>query len=91
VKNSPTLGTSNSFVASTLRKDFQILFEIYILNTPVGFTNVNCFELIKSKGNWPSPENQVTLGGYCGGASPPPKNGPIFSAKIRKHAKYDST
>jgi hypothetical protein len=51
VKNSPTLGTSNSYVASTLRKDFQVLFVIYIPSTPVGYTNVNSFELIKSKGN----------------------------------------
>jgi hypothetical protein len=28
-ENSPTLGTSNSYVASTLRKDFQVLFVIY--------------------------------------------------------------
>jgi hypothetical protein len=40
---------------------------------------------------WLSPENQVALGGYCGGHSPP-KNGPIFYKKSRfKYAKYDST
>jgi hypothetical protein len=41
VKNSPTLGTSNSYVASTLRKDFQVLFVTYAPNTPVDCTNVN--------------------------------------------------
>jgi flagellar biosynthesis protein FliP len=50
-RNSPTLGTSNSYVASTLRKDFQVSFVIYIPNTLVGCTNVNSIELIKSKGD----------------------------------------
>jgi hypothetical protein len=50
-RNSPTLGTSNNYVASTLRKDFQSLFVIYIPNTPVGCTNINSIELIKSKGD----------------------------------------
>jgi transposase InsO family protein len=40
-RNSPTLGTSNSYVVSILRKDFQASFVIYIPNTPVGCTNVN--------------------------------------------------
>jgi flagellar biosynthesis protein FliP len=50
-RNSPTLGTSNSYVVSTLRKDFQVSFVIYIPNTTVGCTNVNSVELIKSKGD----------------------------------------
>jgi flagellar biosynthesis protein FliP len=49
--NSPTLVTSNSYVTSTLRKDFQVPFVIYIPNTLVGCTNVNSIELIKSKGD----------------------------------------
>jgi hypothetical protein len=44
-------GTSNSYVASTLRKDFQVSFVIYIPNTPVGSRNVNSIEIIKSKGD----------------------------------------
>jgi hypothetical protein len=36
-------------------------------NTPVGSSNVNISKLIKSKGNLAFPENQVTLGAYCGG------------------------
>jgi hypothetical protein len=50
-RNSPTLGTSNSYVASTLRKDFHVSFVVYIPNTPVGCTNVNPTELIKAKGD----------------------------------------
>jgi hypothetical protein len=49
-RNSPMLGTSNSYVASTLRKDFQASFVIYIPNTPVGDTNVNFHRINKVKG-----------------------------------------
>jgi hypothetical protein len=45
------LGTSNSYIASTLRKDSQVSFVVYMPNTPVGCTNVNPTELIKSKGD----------------------------------------
>jgi hypothetical protein len=90
VKNSPTLGTSNNYVASTLRKDFQVLFVIYIPNTPVGCTNVNSLELIKSKGNLAFPRKPSHPRGLLRGASPPEK-WPHFFAKIHKHTKYDST
>jgi hypothetical protein len=83
------LGTSNSYITSTLRKDFQVLFIIYIPNTPVGCTNVNSFELIKSKGNLAFPRKPSHPRGLLRGA-PPPKWSHFF-AKIRKHAKYDST
>jgi hypothetical protein len=46
-------------------------------NTPIGCTNVNFIELIKSKGNSASLENQVPLGGYHGG-HPPKKMAPFF-------------
>jgi hypothetical protein len=75
------LGTSNSYVVSTLRKDFQVSFVVYIPNTLVGCTNVNPIELIKSKGDSASPENQVPLGGYYGG-HPPPQKWPHFFAKL---------
>jgi hypothetical protein len=83
------LGTSNSYIASTLRKDFQVLFVIYIPNTPVGCTNVNSFELIKSTGNLAFPRKPSHPRGLLQGASPPKWS--HFFAKIRKHAKYDST
>jgi hypothetical protein len=82
------LGTSNSYVASTLRKDFQVLF--YIPNTPFGYTNVNVFELIKSKGNLAFPRKPSHSRGLLRGASAPQKWSHVF-ANIRKHAKYDST
>jgi hypothetical protein len=89
-KNSPTLGTSNNYVASTLRKDFQVIFfVIYIPNTPVGCTNANSLESIKLKGNLAFPRKSSHPRGLQRGASPR-KNGPIFR-KIRKRAKYAST
>jgi hypothetical protein len=76
-RNSPTLGTSNSYVASTLRKDFQISFVIYTLNTPVGCTNVNSIKLINSKGNSAFPlKNKSPSGATAGGI--PPKMVPFF-------------
>jgi hypothetical protein len=48
--NSPTLGTSSSYIASTLRKDFQVLFVNYVPNTLIGCTDVNPVELIELKG-----------------------------------------
>jgi hypothetical protein len=90
VKNSPTLGTSNSYVASTLRKDFQVIFVIYIPNIPVGCTNVNFFELTKPKGNLAFPKKPSHPWGLLREGCPPKKWSHFF-AKIRKHAKYDLT
>jgi hypothetical protein len=73
--------TSNSYVASTLRKDFQVLFANYIPNTPVGCTNVNSLELIKLKGNLAFPREPSHPRGLLRGASPQ-KNGPIFLQKF---------
>jgi hypothetical protein len=63
----------------------------YMPNTPVGSTNVNNSKLIKLKGNLAFPRKPSHPRGLLRGASPPKKNGPIFSQKIRKRAKYDST
>jgi hypothetical protein len=91
VKNSPTLGISNSYVASTLREDFQVHFIIYTPNTPVGYTNVNSTEINKYKGQLGFPLKTKSPSGATAGGIPP-KNGPIFFAKIRrKCAKYAST
>jgi hypothetical protein len=73
------LGTSNSYVASTLRKDFQVSFVIYIPNTPVGCTNVNFHRINKAKGRLGFPLKSKSPSGATAGASPPPKkNSPIF-------------
>jgi hypothetical protein len=90
-RNSPTLGTSNSYVASTLRKDFQASFVIYIPNTPVGCTNVNFHRVNILKGDStflrkPSPHR-----GLLRGASPPKKMVPFLRKFRCKSAKYAST
>jgi hypothetical protein len=73
VKNSPTLGTSSNYVASTLRKDFQVLFVVICApNTPVGCTDVNFFEVIKSNGDLTFPRKPSHPRGLLRGASPPP-------------------
>jgi hypothetical protein len=65
--SSPTLGISNSYVASTLRKVFQVF---RISDALVACTNVK-FSFNKVKGRLGFlPENQVPLGGYYGGYSP---------------------
>jgi hypothetical protein len=88
---SPMLGTSNNYVASTLRKDFQVLF-IYATNTPVGCTNVNPVELIKSKGDLTFPRKPSHPRGLLRGASPPQKKWSHFFTKTcRKCTKYAST
>jgi hypothetical protein len=63
----------------------------YMPNTPVGSTNVNSGNLIKLKGNLAFPRKPSHPRGLLRGASPAQKNGPIFSLKIRKRTKYDST
>jgi hypothetical protein len=65
VKCSPTLGTSNSYVASTLRKDFQVL--LCIPNAPVGYIYVKVL-LNKVKGDSAfSLKTKTPSGGYYGG------------------------
>jgi hypothetical protein len=63
----------------------------YIPNTPVGNENINSSNSIK-KATRLSPENQVTLGGYCGGHPPPKKMVPFFRKNLTcERTKYVST
>jgi hypothetical protein len=76
------LGTSNSYVSSTLSEDFQVFFVNYMPDTLVDNLDVNISKSIKLKGNLAFPRKPSPLGGYYGGHPPPPppaKNGPIFS------------
>jgi hypothetical protein len=90
-KNSPTLGTSSRYVASTLSEDFQVICCKLHAQHPVGSLDVNISKLIKLKGNLAFPRNQVTLGGYYGGHPPLPEKMAPFFTKIRKCANYAST
>jgi hypothetical protein len=84
------LGTSNNYVASTLRKDFQVSFVIYTPNTLVGCTNVNFHRINKAKGRlgFP-PKTKSPSGAIAGGISP--KMVPFFRKIRRKCVKYIST
>jgi hypothetical protein len=62
----------------------------YMPNTPVGSLDVQINKSIKQKGNSAFPRKPSHPRGLLRGASPP-QNGPIFSQKVRKRAKYDST
>jgi hypothetical protein len=86
------LGTSNSYVASTLRKDSKVSFVIYIRNTPVGCSNVNFHRINKAKGRLDFPLKTKSPSGATAGGIPPPKKWSPFFVKIRcKRAKYAST
>jgi hypothetical protein len=93
VKNSPTLGTSNSYVASTLREDFHVLFIIYTPNTPIGCKNVNSIEINKYKGQLGFPlKTKSPSGATTGGIPPPKKKWSHFFAKTHHRCtKYAST
>jgi hypothetical protein len=65
--SSPTLGTSNSYVTSTLRKDFQVFLHIY--DAPVGCTDVN-FLLNKIEGDSAFSPKTKSPSGATAGVSP---------------------
>jgi hypothetical protein len=79
------LGTSNSYVASTRRKDFQDF--LHISDAPVGCTDVN-FLLNKVKGDSAfSPKTKSPSGAIAGVY--PLKMVPFFAKKLYfKSAKY---
>jgi CO/xanthine dehydrogenase FAD-binding subunit len=60
-------------------------------NTPVGSLDVKSNKSIKVKGQLDFPQKTKSPSGATTGGIPPPKNGPIFSQKVRERAKYDST
>jgi hypothetical protein len=63
----------------------------YIPNTPVGNLNVKNQQVNKDKGQLGFPQKTKSPSGATAGGTPPPQNGPIFSQKVPKRAKYDST
>jgi hypothetical protein len=76
------LGTSNSYVASTLNEDFQVFVVNYMPNTLVGSLDVKISRSIKLKGNLAFPRKPSHPRGLLQGA-PPPKWSHFF-AKIHK-------
>jgi hypothetical protein len=82
VRSSPTLGTSNGYVTSTLEKDFQALFRCLHTQHPIWLYNCKSHHEIKVKRATqlsllkPSPPR-----GLLRGAPPPPKMVPFFHKK----------
>jgi hypothetical protein len=66
-KSSPTLGTSNSYVAFTLRKKFQV--NLCVSDASVGCIYVMFVNKVKGDSVF-SPKTKSPLGGYYGGAPP---------------------
>jgi hypothetical protein len=68
-----------SVVVSHYQVDFEAVSLGYVI--PVGYTDVNSFELIKSKGNLAFPRKTTSPSGATTGGIPPPKKWPHFFAK----------
>jgi hypothetical protein len=89
-KNSPTLGTSSSYVASTLSEDFQVICCKLHAQHPSWQFKCKYQQVNKVKGQLGSPQKTKSPSGATTGGTPPEK-WPQFFAKIRKYANYAST
>jgi hypothetical protein len=87
------LGTSNSYVASTLKNNSQVFFHYLHTQHPSWLYNCKFSSWHKVKrATRLSSENQAPLWGYYGGRPPPKKMVPFFHKNPRfKYAKYNST
>jgi hypothetical protein len=75
------LGISNSYIASTLRKDFQVSFCNSHTQHPSWLYECKLHRTNKVKGQLGFPlKTKSPLGATTGGI--PPKNGPIFLQKF---------
>jgi hypothetical protein len=85
------LGTSNSYVASTLRKDFQVFFRYLHTQNPSWLYKCKFHRINKVKGRLGFPLKTKSPSGATSGGIPP-KKWPHFFAQIRqKCAKYATT
>jgi hypothetical protein len=93
-KNSPTLGTSTSYIAYTLSKDFQVICCKLHTQHPSWQYRCKYQQIKKVKWQLCSPQKTKSPLGATTGAfppTPPPKKRPGFFAKIHKCANYAST
>jgi hypothetical protein len=74
------LGTSNNYVASTLRKDFQVFFCYLHTQHPSWLYECKFHRINKIKGQLGFPLKTKSPSGATAGGTPP-QNGPIFSQK----------
>jgi hypothetical protein len=92
VKNSPTVGTSNSYVASTLRKGFPSYLCKLHTQHPSWSYRCKFFQINKVKGQLGFPQKTKSPSGATAVGIPPPKKMAQFFCKTRrKHTKYTST
>jgi hypothetical protein len=89
-KNSPTLGTYSSYVASTLSEDFQVFCCKLQAQHPSWQPGCKYQQVNKDKGQLGFPQKTKSPSGLLWGASPP-KKWSHFSQKTRKFANYAST
>jgi hypothetical protein len=89
-KNSPTLGTSSSYVASTLSEDFQVIYCKLHAQHPSWQLRCKYQQVNKDKGQLGFPQKTKSPSGATTGGIPPKKWSHFF-AKIRKFANYAST
>jgi hypothetical protein len=87
VRNWQMLGTSNSYVACTLRKDFQVSFCYLHTQHPGWLYKCKFHRINKVKGWLGFPLDTKSLSG----ATAPPPKWPVFSKIHRKCAKCAST
>jgi hypothetical protein len=92
-KNSPTPGTSSSYVASTLSEDFQVFFCKLHAQHPSWQLKCKYQQVKKVKGQLGFPQKTKSPSGASTGGipPPPPKKWSHFFAKNRKFANYAST
>jgi hypothetical protein len=90
-RNSPTLGTSSSYVASTLSEDFQVFCCKLHAQHPSWQPRCKNQQVNKVKGQLGFPKKTKSPSGATTGGIPPPQKWSHFFAKVRKRAKYDST
>jgi hypothetical protein len=77
-KNSPTLGTSSSYVASTLSRDFQVICCKLHAQHPNWQFKRKYQQVNKAKGQLGSPEKTKSPSGATTGGTPPEKMVPFF-------------
>jgi hypothetical protein len=77
-KNSPTPGTSSSYVASTLSEDFQVFFCKLHAQHPSWQLKCKYQQVNKVKGQLGFPQKTKSPSGATTGGTPPEKMVPFF-------------
>jgi transposase InsO family protein len=90
-KNSPTLGTSSSYIASTLSEDFQVFCCKLHAQHPSWQLKCKYQQVNKVKGQLGFPQKTKSPSGATTGGIPLPEKWSHFFTKTHKFANYAST